>query len=137
VCFFTAKDIRNDFLCYLTLEDHPEKFLRGQQAEEYYYKLICSLLNDRTAELYLKSINSWQESNYHKIDLLQKIPTRAPNLKKITLVYGYEKKFPSPFSRVEEPMLNLHTLDVSEWLWSDRDLDLMTNVLPNLEKLEV
>jgi hypothetical protein len=104
---------------------------------EDHFNLMYSLLNDKTVEVYLGSRNFWKHSNYLKSDLLGKIAKQASNLEKLAIDYEYGKKFPSPFSKVKEPMHNLRTLDVYDWLWSDCDLELMTSMVPNLEELQV
>jgi hypothetical protein len=103
-------------------------------------QLIFSLLNDKTNGVVLSSFDAVfdEEPDDFLADILHKISILAPNLRSLCVSYvENEESIPSPFSLVKEPLANLCILSVSNWLWSDNDLDLMTSLTPNLENLMV
>jgi hypothetical protein len=139
---FSAKELRNDFLAYFLHEylienDASQNY--DQSLFDAWHRLILLLLNDKTIELIYEDKPSefWSYSRFSLQNLLERISVLAPNLEALTLTYVNDRSFPSPFSQVKQPLMNLRALIIYKWLWSDHDLDLMTRNVPNLDELEV
>jgi hypothetical protein len=144
--FLSAKDLRNEFLRYyikIEINKHYGSPFRLENAVDRRqdHLVILHLLNDKTVEIDLFGTDTkfWSDcGDYSLAHLLENISIFAPNLEKLSISYSYStKNHPSPFGQVKKPMKKLRFLTVLHWRWSDHDLDLMTLLAPNLERLQV
>jgi hypothetical protein len=120
--------------------------LKSRQGESYImlkaedcHEIIIHLLNNsmKNFNLELHYPSLWSGRNDRLVKMMQRLSERAPNLEKLCIQTFYEETHASLFASVVKPMLRLQKLHLTDWKWTDNELNLLPSIVPNLNDLFV
>jgi len=131
----SAKDLQNQILSYMLFNLRSMNLM----SVEDFHKLVFCLLNDQTKEINLDSTTNKHWSDYYdRFEIMmEKISKCATNLEKLYINCVYGELYPPPLVNVTRPMLHLQSFSCHDWLWSDQDLEMLAQMMPNLVELVV
>jgi len=111
-------------------------------SNEDFHQLLFCLFNDKTKKINLSETSEehWNDYQDRFEIMMEKISKRAPNLQELAIRFErgqFIPPYPPPLVNVTCPMIRLQSFTCIGWLWSDRDLERLVQMMPNLVALKV